>query len=375
MKCDAFGLCGSCVLYDQRYDEQLREKKERVAGLLAPFYDGELTLYAEADAHYRSRAEFRIWHTGDRCDYAMGAMDKKGTVIIDACPKVTRPIADAMPLLLTALNAVDSLKQRLFAVEFLATTTGEVLVTLIYHRRLDETWEAHARRLETDLGIHVIGRSRKQKVVLSRDYVTEELIVHGRPYRYRYYEGGFTQPNPAINTRMIEWASTQAMHIGGGDLLELYCGLGNFTLPLARHFDRVLATEISKNSIRAARENVTLNGIHNITFVRMSSEEMTDALNRVRAFRRMEGVDLEQYDFRAVLVDPPRAGLDPATTELITRMEYILYISCHPETLARDLGVLSRTHRVLDAAIFDQFPHTHHVESGVVLRRQDDASF
>jgi tRNA (uracil-5-)-methyltransferase len=369
MHCDYFGQCGSCTLYDQSYDEQIASKRERVAGLLAPFYDGELAVYAEAESHYRSRAEFRIWHTDDRCDYAMGAMDKKGTVTIDACPKVTDPIAAVMPQLRDRINGSEILKHRLFAVEFLAATTGEILVTLIYHRKLDEAWSERARTLEHDLDIRIIGRSRKQKVVLSHDYVTEELTVHGRPYRYRYYEGGFTQPNPAVNTRMLEWATTQSERIGGGDLLELYCGLGNFTLPLARRFDRVLATEVSKNSIRAAQENVALNGIDNITFVRMSSEEMTEALNHVRPFRRLEGVDLDSYAFRAVLVDPPRAGLDPATTELITRMEYILYISCNPETLARDLAVLTRTHRVLDVAIFDQFPHTHHVESGVVLGR------
>jgi tRNA (uracil-5-)-methyltransferase len=96
---------------------------------------------------------------------------------------------------------------------------------------------------------------------------------------------------------------------------------------------------------------------------------MTQALRRERPFRRLEGIDLEGYDFSTVLVDPPRAGLDAATRELISGMENILYISCNPETLARDLRELSRTHRVEQAAIFDQFPYTEHVECGVVLKR------
>jgi tRNA (uracil-5-)-methyltransferase len=208
-------------------------------------------------------------------------------------------------------------------------------------------------------------------VVLSRDYVTETLTIEGEPYHYRYHEGGFTQPNPAVNTQMITWAVRQAAGIGG-DLLELYCGLGNFTLPLARQFDRVLATEVSKTSIRAAKENVALNGTDNITFVRMSSEEMVEAFAGVRPFRRLEqeGVVLSHYAFSTVLVDPPRAGLDPATTELVRRFDHILYISCNPETLARDLATLTRTHTVVAAAIFDQFPHTAHVESGVWLQRR-----
>ena len=371
MECSYFGRCGSCTLYDQSYDEQISNKKQRVTTLLAPYFGGELAVYHDRDAHYRSRAEFRIWHTGDRCDYAMGNFSKDGSVVIDACPKVTEPIARRMPLLLEAINGSETLKRKLFAVEFLATTTDEVLVTLIYHRKLDELWKAEAGTLEAQLGIHIIGRSRKQKVILSHDYVTETLTVAGTPYRYRYYEGGFTQPNPAVNTQMLGWATEQAGAIGKGDLLELYCGLGNFTLPLSRHFNRVLATEVSKNSIRAAKENVALNGTENITFVRMSSEEMVQAFENVRPFRRLEqeGVVLDDYDFSTVFVDPPRAGLDGTTTRLVSRFDHIIYVSCNPETLARDLATLTQTHEVLTAAIFDQFPHTEHVESGVVLRK------
>ena len=370
MTCESFGRCGSCTLYDVLYEEQVAQKQRRVGELLAPFYDGELVVYQGLESHYRSRAEFRIWHTGDRCDYAMGNWDKNGSVTITECPKVSEPIAHTMPRLLEAINDSEVLRRRLFAVEFLATTTGEVLVTLIYHRKLDEAWEAEAKVLEQALGIYIIGRSRKQKVVLSQDYVTETLTIEGIPYRYRYYEGGFTQPNPGVNTHMIEWALKQVRTIGRGDLIELYCGLGNFTLPLSRHFDRVLATEVSKNSIRAAQENVALNGTDNITFVRMSSEEMVEAFAGVRPFRRLEGVDLGSYDFSTILVDPPRAGLDGATTELVSGFEIILYISCNPKTLARDLETLSRTHAVMDGAIFDQFPYTEHVESGVMLRRK-----
>ena len=370
MTCQSFGQCGSCTLYNIPYEEQVAQKHKWVNELLSPFYDGELTVYQGAEAHYRSRAEFRIWHTGDRCDYAMGNWEKNGSVTIGECPKVTEPIAHTMPQLLEAINDSEVLRRRLFAVEFLATTTDEVLVTLIYHRKLDSAWEAEARALEAALSIHIIGRSRKQKMILSQDYVTETLAIDSMPYRYRYYEGGFTQPNPGVNTHMIEWAAKQARAVGRGDLIELYCGLGNFTLPLSRHFDRVLATEVSKNSIRAAQENVALNGTDNITFVRMSSEEMVEAFAGVRPFRRLEGVDLGGYDFSTILVDPPRAGLDAATTELVSGFETILYISCNPETLARDLETLTQTHTVLEGAIFDQFPYTKHVESGVVLRRK-----
>jgi tRNA (uracil-5-)-methyltransferase len=273
-----------------------------------------------------------------------------------------------MPALLEAINASEVLKHRLFAVEFLATTSDECLITLIYHRKLEEDWSVECRELETVLNAKIMGRSRKQKVVLSEEFVTEKLFVNGKDVYYRHYESGFTQPNPAVNVQMIEWAIKQAKKVESkGDFVESYCGLGNFTLPLSHYFDKVLATEISKRSIYAAKENCELNNVSNIEFVRLASEEMTQALNKEREFTRLKEVDLDAYDFSTVLVDPPRAGLDDDTIKLIQGMEHIIYISCNPETLARDLVELTKTHEIDDTAIFDQFPHTHHVESGVFL--------
>ncbi len=374
MTCKHFGSCGSCELYKLSYAEQLKRKEERVGGLLASFYSEKLEVFDSPSDHYRARAEFRIWHDGDRCDYAMGKMQiegekVKGAINIEECPKVIEPIEKRMWKLLDKINASrEVLKKRLFAVEFLATTTDECLITLLYHRKLDEVWSAEASLLEDELNCKVMGRSRKQKVMLSDEFVTEKLSIDGKIFTYVQYESGFTQPNPTVNVKMIEWAIKQAKKVGYGDFLESYCGLGNFTLPLSDYFDKVLATEISKGSIKAALKNCALNGVENITFARLSSEEMTEALNGVRVFNRLKEIDLKSYNFSTVLVDPPRAGLDEDSITLISNIENIIYISCNPETLTRDLGTLTNTHKVVEVAIFDQFPHTEHVESGVFLK-------
>ncbi|MEA3417999.1 MAG: tRNA (uridine(54)-C5)-methyltransferase TrmA [Campylobacterota bacterium] len=370
MDCKHFGSCGSCTLYQTDYETQLKEKNGHVAELLAPFYQGDLTLFDSPQDHYRARAEFRIWHEGERCDYAMGNMDKNGAVTIEECPKVIEAVEKRMWPLLEKINASEVLKTRLFAVEFLATATDECLVTLLYHRKLDEEWERKAKVLESELDIKILGRSRKQKVVLSDEYVTEKLEVDGQKVTYAQFESAFTQPNPAVNVKMIEWAIAQVKKTDGRDFLENYCGLGNFTIPLSRYFDKVLATEVSKRSIYAAQENCRQNSVNNITFARLASEEMTEALKKVREFTRLKGIDLDQYDFSTVLVDPPRAGLDEGTIGLISGIDTIIYISCNPETLARDLKTLTQTHQVEEAALFDQFPHTRHVESGVFLRKK-----
>jgi tRNA (uracil-5-)-methyltransferase len=369
LKCEHFGVCGSCTIYELEYNQELTDKKERVLGLLSPFGVKELEVFCGDESNYRARSEFKIWHDDNGANYAMGRLDKKGATNIVDCQKVIEPIYKRMKPLLDAINSSLVLKNRIFSVEFLATTTDECLITMIYHRKLDEEWEREARELEEKLDASILGRSRKQKVVLSREFVIERLFIDGQDYIYRHYESGFTQPNPAVNIKMIEWAIKHVKRVEEGDFLESYCGLGNFTIPISKYFDKVLATEISKRSIKSANENCELNSVDNISFIRLSSEEMTEALNKVREFRRLRDVDLDSYNFSTVLVDPPRAGLDMESIKLISNIDNIIYISCNPETMARDLIELTKTHKIKDSALFDQFPHTHHIESGVFLSK------
>lgn len=154
------------------------------------------------------------------------------------------------------------------------------------------------------------------------------------------------------------------------DLLELYCGHGNFTIPLAAKFNRVLASEISKSSIANARINCELNGVCNAQFVRLSADELMSAFARRREFERLKGIDIFSYDFSHVLIDPPRAGLEPSVIDFIKNFKNLIYISCNPQTLFENLRSLCATHEVRRFAIFDQFAHTVHIECGVLLRRR-----
>lgn len=352
------------------YDTQLADKVARYKSAFAPYDLPEPAVYASAPQHYRLRAEFRIWHDNDRLDYAMFDPDEpKQPVAIHDFPMAVEPICAVMPRLRERLQASEVLKNRLFQVEFLATLSGELLISLIYHRALDDDWQAAARELATALGAQIIGRSRKQKVVLERDWVLEQFELNGRALHYQQFEGSFTQPNGNVNRQMLTWACAQAAGLGG-DLLELYCGNGNFTVALAPSFNRVLATEVSKSSVKAADYNLEANGIANVTMVRMASDEISDALARTREFRRMQDVDLDSYNFSTLFVDPPRSGLDAPTVELARGFDHILYISCNPQTLQENIAALYATHAITAAAAFDQFPYTHHLECGVLLTRR-----
>ncbi|GIL92594.1 hypothetical protein Vretifemale_20118, partial [Volvox reticuliferus] len=273
---------------------------------------------------------------------------------------------------------------------------------------------------------HVIGRSRKQKVELDAGFVLERLRVGGREYVQKQVEGAFSQPNGAVCQHMLGWAldvtrtepgaqrggeggggggkgngavgartataaaaaaegAAAALELGGSgggpddsegeaaedDLLELYCGNGNFTVPLAQNFRRVVATEVSKSSVEAARFNLTANGVKNVFLARMASEEFAETMRAQGSRRRLEGLGpWEELRLRTILVDPPRAGLDDFTVELLKEFDRIVYISCNPETLQANLRAIAATHKITRFAAFDQFPYTHHLECGVYLMRR-----
>lgn len=358
------------VLDTASYDAQLDAKVQRLNTLLAPFDAPAPAVFDSPREHYRLRAEFRLWREDGQRHYAMFAPGEKHTpILIEDFPIASLRINTLMPRLKAAWQASEALGHKLFQVEFLTTLAGDAMITLCYHRPLDEAWEAAARQLSADLEVSVIGRSKGKRSVIGRDYARERLDVAGRTFSYRQPEGAFTQPNGTVNQKMLGWAF-EALGQRDDDLLELYCGNGNFTLPLATRVRQVLATEISKTSVNAALSNLDENGVDNVRLVRLSAEELTQALNEVRPFRRLEGIDLKRYDFGTVFVDPPRAGMDPDTCELTRRFERILYISCNPETLAANIAQLHDTHRIERCAVFDQFPYTHHMESGVLLVRR-----
>ena len=369
MTCEHFGECGACVVYEGGYEVQLESKLQLNTQRFLSFYDEEIAVFKSPQAHYRSRSEFKLWHEGDDIYYAMNHVDKtKGVVFVQECPQVNVHINALMPKLLLSIKD-KKIDFKLFGIDFLSSVEGEIVVSFLYHRKLDEAWLHLAKEIAQELSISIIGRSRKQKLIVGQDYITESLRIMGKKYKFNYIENSFTQPNSKVNEQMITWSLEQLSN-AKGDLLELYCGAGNFTIPFATKFDKVLATEISKSSINAAKTNMSLNDIHNIKFVRMGVEEFTDALDGVREFRRMKDIEIDSYDFTTIFVDPPRSGMDNATCIFSTRYDNILYISCNPESLVRDLEIICKTHNVSKMALFDQFPYTHHVEMGVMLTRK-----
>ena len=373
MTCKYFGLCASCTLYDKNYDEQLNYKIQREKNRFSNLNTLDFDIIKSSSKNFRNRAEFRVWWEKDEnsekdiLSYAMNDFNKE-ILKIDSCQIVSEDIKNLMPKLLDELQKSMILSFRLFAIEFLVSSTSDMLVTLIYHKKLEDEWINLAREIEQKLNIKIIGRSRKQKIVLSSDFINESLNINNQEFKFAYEENGFTQPNTSVNIKMIEWVLNNTKK-SNKDLCELYCGGGNFTIPLSKKFNKVLATEISKTSIKSALRNCALNNIENIDFIRMSSEEFVEALNEVRAFNRLKNIDLKSYDFDTIFMDPPRSGLDDTTRALAKNFPNIIYISCNPETLHRDLQELLKTHKIVRFALFDQFAYSEHIECGVILEK------
>jgi len=333
--------------------------------------------------NFRMRANFKIWREGPELHYVMFNRDDTTPQQVVTYPMGSRQLNELMGPLLQSMQKDPVLSTKINDVRFLTTLTGDALISVTYNRPIDGTWEAAAAELAASLGprVRLVGRSRKVKIVIGGEMVNEVLHVPERgECLYSQTEGAFTQPNAHVCESMLGWAFNATKGLDGTDLCELYCGNGCFTVALSPNFRRVIATEMSKASVLLAEENLRLNAIDNVQVARLTAEEFVEAHSGVRRFQRLAdaGIHLgREYDgiakLETLFVDPPRAGLDATCRALAKSFKRVVYVSCNPETLSRDLEELAQTHDVTALAAFDQFPYTPHLECGVVLVRRADA--
>ena len=387
-----------------RYEELLAAKVRKVRGLLEEVIDlpGETKVFPSPPSHFRQRANFRVWHEpldgegGEDVNFIMyrpGAEPKEPLRVTDFPRSCARTNALMGPVR-QALRGSAVLRSKVIECRFHTTLRGGAMVLLAYNRPIDEDsdWRPAAEALARSLGpdVVVVGRSKRVQIAVGgpnpgAPQVEETLRVAAASQEGPFdvaltqVEGEFSQPNGAVCEKMLGWAVDATRPPGGGaptgDLLELYCGNGNFTVPLSRNFRKVLATEVTKPNTEVARTNCEANGRTNVKIARLSAVEISEAIARTREFSRLKErfINLDDYDLRTLFVDPPRCGLDADTMKLAHTFETVVYMSCGPETLADNLYQLSATHAVEDFACFDQFPYTDHCECAVLLRRKPEA--
>ena len=295
--------------------------------------------------------------------------------IIETFPIASMPIQELMKSLQIYLVQYPNFIEGLEAIHFLSTLYGDHLISLIYSCQLDETqWKEDAKKLQENLlenhgSIGIMAHFKKHKIILdNKDYVIEKLLLkNGKYLEYKQYEGSFSNPNARINERCLDWlmdVSTYIINVDNSvnNLLELYCGCGNHTMALATIFNHVCAVELDKKLCDAAEYNAKLNKISDkITILQIHSEKFCKSLLQQKSYKDIK--------FDIVLVDPPRAGLDKDTLNSVLEFKYILYISCNPDSLIRDIDTLKHSHQITHFSIFDQFAHTSHLEVAAVFQK------
>ncbi len=318
--CVYFGRCGGCDFQQMDYKSQLRAKVAIIKDCLARI--GKITdapeieiIASPRELDYRARVQ---WHVDAR-RRKIGYFQRHSHNVIDV--KVCPIITPELQAILTELRA---------GIEW------------------DSFW---SRKIEIEAA-----NSGEEVSVYSAEIVepTEELSFDLNGNRYFYDATTFFQGNPFLIEQLVEVAT---MNASGATALDLYCGVGLFTLPLARKFDHVFGIEGNTKAVDFAEKSVENARLENVRFGR---EDVREWLAQNES---------ESIDF--VLLDPPRAGTEKETIESIVKIkpQEISYVSCEPSTLARDLRVLcDGGYRIESIVALDLFPQTHHVETVVRLK-------
>ena len=333
------------------------DKFKKFKSDISKYYSDNIIINFSPSSSYRSRCEFTYAETS----YAMH--DGKSKIFLKSFINASSSIQKMMPILLNEINNSALLNIRLFQINFRSNSNKEVLVTLIYHKHLTDEIKDLVDKLNTkliDLNVHIILRAKNEIYPEVNLYFKNTIRLKNINLMTYQTDNCFYQPNKFLLAKMIDKVLSYTGSNNTGDLIELYCGVGTFSMPLASCFNKVFVTENNRSSIKCLKKAVIKNDIKNIDFARLSSSEVVDLFNG-RNFNRMSNKDISEYNFSHILVDPPRSGLTHDVIQLINKFDNIIYISCSPETYIRDIALLNN-YKIQKIEIFDQFPNTNHLE-------------
>ena len=364
--CAHFGVCGGCALQHLAPAAQIAAKQHSLIENLARIGGVEpkrvLDPLQGESWGYRRRGRLSVRHVEKKGRVLVGFRETNGKYVADLrrCPVVQPAVGerlDAIAELLASMDAVREIPQIEFA-------CGDALTTFVF-RHLQPLSEADVARLTAFAqreGVAVMLQPKGPDSVhpLWPEQVELYFDIPRFDLRLGFDPLDFIQVNAAINARMIDHALALLDVQPDESVLDLFCGLGNFTLPLARQAKAVVGVEGDHALVARAKRNAERNGITNAEFFMADlAENQRDAAWARRRYDR-------------VLLDPARAGADKLIEWFpFKQVKRVVYVSCHPASLARDAGMLVRDHgyKLKAAGVMDMFPHTAHVESIAVFER------
>lgn len=365
--CAHADLCGGCSLQHMAPDAQIRFKEQTLREHFAHFGGIEPEQWVDPmrspGLGYRRKARLGVRYVHKRESVLVGFREKRNNFLadIDRCvvldPRVGERISDLRELI-HHLDAYQSIAQ-------VEVACGDDDVAMVFRNMVELSDRDRAALIgfgqARDLHIYLQPKGPDTVHRIWPEGGTERLSYRLPAYdlTMTFHPMDFTQVNADINQRMISLALAWLDPQPEDRVLDLFCGLGNFTLPLARKAGQVVGVEGDEAMVVRGRENARLNGLQNVAF---------------------HGANL-QGDFTAepwasegfdrILIDPPRSGAEDVCNHLTAfGAQRIVYVSCNPATLARDAGVIvSKGYRLVRAGVMDMFPHTTHVESIALFER------
>ena len=350
-RCPHFGICGGCQQQHASIELQQRSKSAALSRLM----NNDVTeVIADAPWGYRRRARLSLNYQPKTQQFQMGFRKSASSDIVDVrqCPILAPQLEALLPDLRACLGSLQGIRH-LGHVELVQAGSG----TLMILRHTAPLSRADSEKLER------FSHSKGLSLYLAPQSEILETVSGQTPWyesnglRLNFSPRDFIQVNAGVNQKMVtsalEWLDVQP----GDRVLDLFCGMGNFTLPLATRAASVVGVEGVPALVEKGRENAQQNGLHNVTFFHENLEE--DVTRQPWA----------KNGFDKVLLDPARAGAAGVMQHIIKLQPgRIVYVSCNPATLARDSEALLRAgYQIQRLAMLDMFPHTGHLESMVLF--------
>ncbi|CAH5743157.1 23S rRNA (uracil(1939)-C(5))-methyltransferase RlmD [Klebsiella oxytoca] len=357
-RCPHFGICGGCQQQHASVELQQQSKRAALVRLMKREVDD---IIAASPWGYRRRARLSLNYQPKTQQLQIGFRKANSSEIVDVvqCPVLVPTLGALLPAVRECLSGLQSLRQ-LGHVELVQADNGPLMVL----RHTAALPAADKEKLERFSQSHGLSLYLAPQSEILEQIRGEAPWYTSDGLRLVFSPRDFIQVNDGVNQLMVhtalEWLDIQPQD----RVLDLFCGMGNFTLPLAKRAAQVVGVEGVPALVAKGQENAALNALHNVTFFHENLEE--DVTRQAWA----------KHGFDKVLLDPARAGAAGVMLHIIKLApRRVVYVSCNPATLARDSDVLLQAgYTIQRLAMLDMFPHTGHLESMVLFEHKNHSN-
>ncbi|MCF2948029.1 23S rRNA (uracil(1939)-C(5))-methyltransferase RlmD [Paraglaciecola aquimarina] len=351
--CPHYHECGGCSFQHLTIEQQRVAKKQWLQGQLRKVCSPEdITLLTDAALGYRRRARLAVRMVAGKLLLGFRGKSSQEITVIENCIVLTPQLQHTFGALKAALidePIANEIADKLGHIELLEDDKGvSVLLRLTDNISADvkSKWQDWAELQQLELYWQQAGQDKAEASQQARRFYQIQ------DFTLSYHPQDFIQVNAAMNAKMVAQAMDWLAPNKDDVVLDLFCGVGNFSLPLAKHAKQVVGVEVQESMVQAGVANAKANQLINLSFV---AADLTQATNK----------DITSLGVTKVLLDPPRAGAFEFLPSLIKlKPKHILYVSCDASTLARDAEyLLENRYKVKKAGMMDMFPQTAHLET------------